>query len=170
MGSMYKLIGLLLMLTALSGCTRGGRFTDGRYVSHELVYRADGLPTDWNLGSHPGADVSFVRRDLGATIYVDNSCTRYRDATLHTLANHLFFGFDDVEVLQQDILEIDGREALRRVASARLDGVLVRLGVTVIKKNNCIFDLVLVSSDDSFDAAFEDYLVLLENFHVERCP
>jgi len=167
---MVKLLGLVLTLTALAGCARGGRYTEGRFVSRDLVYRADGLPDAWDIGAHPGADVSFVRRDLGATIYVDNSCTRYRDASLHTLANHLFFGFEDVEVLQQDILQLDGREALRRVAEARLDGVLVRLGITVLKKNNCIFDLVLISEHGSFDAAFADYLELLESFQVERCP
>lgn len=168
---MRKLATLLILLATLSGCAhRRGNFDDGRYSDGETAYQIGELSGQWILASRQPADVAFARLDLGATIYVDNSCRRYRDATLHILANHLFFGFDDIEVQSQELMEIDGREALRRTVSARLDGVAVLLGVTVIKKNNCIFDLVLVSPKDAFEDTYEEYVEFVDAFHVERCP
>ncbi len=162
---------LLLSLTVLGGCAhQGGRFADGRYTSRELSYRLGELPSTWRVDDLRTADVAFYNRDLSASIYVDNSCRRYTDAGLNALANHLFYGFEDVDIRSQEFFELDGREALRRVARARLDGVLVLLGITVVKKNTCIFDLVLVAPRDQFEEAFADYEELLEGFAVERCP
>ncbi len=168
---MHKLLPLLLALATLAGCShRRGNFADGRYSDGETVYVVGELPSPWMQASRQPADVAYARLDVGASIYVDNSCRRYKDATLHILANHLFFGFDDIEVQSQELMEIDGREALRRTVSARLDGVAVVLGVTVIKKNNCIFDLVLVSPRDAFEDTYEEYVEFVDAFHVERCP
>jgi len=168
---MRRTLPLLLTLTILAGCShRQGRFAGGRYFSKDLVYAVGDLPEAWQRGEMPTADVSFVNADLGATIYVDNSCHRYADASLHVLANHLFFGFEDIDILEQQILEMDDREALQRVAEARLDGVLVKVGMTVIKKNSCIFDLIVVSPKDSFDSAYFDYVGVVDGFFVEHCP
>jgi hypothetical protein len=162
---------VLLGLTMLGGCAHGGgNFADGRYTNRDLTYRLGELPSGWRVDDNKTADVAFVHREMSASIYVDNSCRRYTDAGLNTLANHLFYGFEDVDVLSQEYFELDGREALRRVARARLDGVLVELGVTVVKKNTCIFDLVLVAPRDRFDRAFEDYTALIDGFAVELCP
>jgi hypothetical protein len=168
---MRKLVPLLILLIAGFGCAHSrGSFTDGRFADGELEYRVGALSGHWVVASRKPADVAFARPDLGATLYVDSSCKRYRDASLNVLANHLLFGFDDIEVLGQELLEIDDREALRRVVSARLDGVRIQLGVTVIKKNNCIFDLVLVAPQEAFEDAWDDYVPFVEDFRVDSCP
>jgi len=159
-----------MALTLISGCASTGRVVGGRYTSRQLVYSVGDLPVGWLPGSASAADMAFVHHERGATIYIDNSCKRYRDASLNVLANHLFFGFEDVEVLRQDIRAVDRREALIRVAEARLDGVLVHLGIAVLKRDACIFDAVLVAPKDNFDPAFTDFEAMLDGFHVERCP
>jgi len=164
-------VAAILILVLGSGCSAThGRAAGGRYVSRNLVYQVGDLPGGWREGDPAAADMAFVHGGLGATIYIDNSCRKYRDASLNVLANHLFFGFEDVDVLRQDIRGLDGREALVRVAEARLDGVLVRLAIAVSKRDSCIFDAVLIAPKDSFDPAFEDFEALLMGFHVERCP
>ncbi len=168
---MRKLVPLLFLLLLGSGCAHsGGTFADGRFTRGDLEYRVGPLPGHWVLASRKPADLGFARPDLGASLHVDSSCERYRDARLNALANHLFYGFDDIEVLAQELLEIDGREALRRVVSARLDGVRVQLGVTVLKKNSCIFDLVLVAPPEVFEDAWDDYVPFVDDFRVDRCP
>lgn len=167
---MRHLIAALLLLTLSSGCSTTGRVSGSRYSSRHLTYQVGDLPVGWMPARAAAADMAFLHRDRGATIYVDNSCRRYRDASLNVLANHLFFGFEDVEVLRQDIRAVDDREALVRVAEARLDGVLVRLGIAVLKRDNCIFDAVMIAPKDSFEPAFVDFESMLDGFHVERCP
>jgi len=168
---MRKLGWWMLAATLLVGCAHtDGRYANGRYTSKDLEYLVGDLPQGWRVSSRKPADVAFFHRAKGATIYVDNSCTRYSDASLHTLANHLFFGFEDVEVLRQETYELDGREALSRVVLARLDGVLVKMGITVFKKNTCIFDLVLLSPKDGFDENYEVYEDFVDDFEVVTCP
>jgi hypothetical protein len=168
---MRKLVPLLLLLAMGLGCTHArGSFADGRFTDGLLEYRVGPLSGHWVVASRKPADVAFARPDLGASLYVDSSCQRHRDAKLNALANHLFYGFDDIEVLSQELLEVDGREALRRVVSARLDGVRVQMGVTVIKKHSCIFDLVLVAPQAAFEDAWDDYVPFVDDFRVDSCP
>lgn len=167
---MRYLIAALLAVTLSSGCATTGRVSGGHYTSRHLAYQVGDLPVGWMPGRAATADMMFVHRDRGATIYVDNSCRRYRDASLNVLANHLFFGFEDIEILRQDLRLLDNRQALIRVAEARLDGVLVRLGIAVLKRDNCIFDAVMIAPRDGFELAFTDFEAMLGGFHVERCP
>lgn len=168
---MRKLGWWWLVAVLFVGCAHGeGRYTNGRYSSKDLEYRVGDLPDGWRLGSRKPADVAFYLRKQGATIYIDNSCRRYTDASLDMLVNHLFYGFDDLEVLEQETYVLDDREALHRIVRARLDGVLVQLGVTVIKKNNCIFDLVLLAPREHFDDVYPAYEDFVDGFEVIHCP
>lgn len=181
---------LLLSITALgsillvSGCaTTGGSFEDGWFTrtiklkgpagttSQQLRYRTAEAPAGWRTGQAPPGDFAYYNARLGATVYADSSCgKKYDDSPLTVLSNHLTMGFEEVEQIDQSAAELSGRGSLERISSAALDGVPVMLATTVVKKDICVFDLILIAPPESFESALTDYRVLRAGFeaHVER--
>ncbi|MEZ4287128.1 MAG: hypothetical protein R3A47_03075 [Polyangiales bacterium] len=82
---------------------------------------------------------------------------------------HLLFGFTEREIREQTLHELDGREALYTLGSARLDGVARALYLVVTKKDGCEYDFGLVSADDeSLKAASRDFEAMLAGFSTDR--
>lgn len=134
----------------------------------EVRYRAGGTGSDWEEGPAPPGDFSFYNRRLAATIYADSSCgSKYQDAPLVILSNHLTMGFDDVELDRETELTLSDRAGLERVSTGSLDGVGVALATTVLKKGPCVFDMVLIAAPDRFDDALRDYRHFRDGFDAE---
>lgn len=132
------------------GC---GASFDGR------VYRGDGYafsvaesPSEWAPMTVTGAALAFEERDVGGQILVNGRCDRDGDdASLRSLTQHLFLRFTEREIVSEEVVPFDGREAMRTSVKAKLDGVERRFLVWVLKKDRCVYDLLYVASPDQFD-------------------
>jgi len=162
---------LLLALLVLPGCgpKRGG-WTDGWYQEEIQIkgpggsrtvamrYQLGDLSATWQEATTRPGDISFYNPDLRATIYSDSSCgSRYEDAPLQVLLNHLLFDFTDVETVEETQATLSGRASLLRISTAKLDGVPVQLAATITKNGPCVFDLVYMSPVESFAEGIADY-------------
>ncbi|MCB9742466.1 MAG: hypothetical protein H6741_32660 [Alphaproteobacteria bacterium] len=159
---------LALGLSAAVACgpiRKGLRDADrleGRYV---LGDPGDG----WKSVPSGGADRAFRNKDLAATIYTDSNCgARYEDRPLPDLAKTMLGGISDLKVppVLEETREIDGREAYVARRPGSLDGVTVELGVVVLKKDNCVYDMVLIAPPGRFEAAWGGYLQLIDGFRT----
>ena len=168
-------------LFVLLGCpAKRGHWSDGWYSEEiklegpagqqtlDLRYHLGELAAPWQRGASPHGDISYFHPTLGATIYSDSSCgTRYEDAPLVVLLNHLLFGFTEVKTLREEESSLASRAALLRVATARLDGVPVQVAATVTKNGPCVFDLVYLSPPHSFAAGLDAYAAFADGLSVE---
>jgi hypothetical protein len=128
-----------------------------------------GEPGDgWERVSPGGADVAWHHAGLAATIYADSNCAeRFEDGPLAALATHLTFGMASGEPERQEELELAGRPALLRVLSGMLDGVPVRIGLTVTRKHECIYDMLYIAPIASFQAGWDAYDAVTTGFEVK---
>ncbi len=180
---LLSLLALASMLLTSRCATTGGSFKDGWFTrtitfdgpagktSQQLRYRTATAPAGWGTGEAPPGDFAYYNARLGATVYADSSCgKKYDDSPLTVLSNHLTMGFEEVEQVGQSAGELSGRGSLERISSAALDGIPVMLATTVVKKDICVFDLILIARPESFEAALTDYHALRAGFeaHVER--
>jgi hypothetical protein len=168
------------LLLLASGCaTTNGSFEAGWFTrtvklegpagrtSQTLLYRTGTAQVGWGVGQAPPGDFAYYNANLGATVYADSSCgTKYDDSPLTVLSNHLTMGFADVEQVDQSAGELSGRGSLERISRANLDGVPVMLATTVVKKDICVFDLILIARPDSFEEALADYRSLRDGFEA----
>jgi hypothetical protein len=168
------------LLLLASGCaTTNGSFKAGWFTrtihlegpagrsSQTLRYRTGPAQAGWGIGPAPPGDFAYYNASLGATVYADSSCgKKYDDSPLTVLSNHLTMGFEDVEQVDQSAGELSGRGSLERISKANLDGVPVMLATTVVKKDICVFDLILIARPDSFEAALADYRSLRDGFEA----
>jgi hypothetical protein len=68
-------------------------------------------------------------------------------------------------VLEEELVPMDGREALRTHFRAKLDGVPRDMLLQILKKDSCVYDFALVTPPDaSFDEALLDFDQMLAGF------
>jgi hypothetical protein len=160
-------LALLLFSTAI-GCAHGrwdptARRTCGRGV----CYHVGPLP-QWKLLRHDGAQLSFFSSTHRAVISTNATCRDDADATpLPTLTRHLLIGYTERRVLSEETRHLDGREALRSVVQAKLDGVPIVLDLWVLKRNGCIFDLSLAAPPDEYAMVANDFARFVSEFAQE---
>ena len=96
------------------------------------------------------------------------SCAERGDPPLRVLLNHLMFGFTDRKVLHEETVQLDGREAIRAVLTARLDGIPRRLHVYIVKKDGCVFDLQYEAPEKTFDTGLPSFAEFVKGFGTIR--
>ena len=152
-----------VLLLALACGGRGSRRLEGRY---DLGDPGAG----WVTVQPGGADRAWRNEALAATLYADSSCgERFDDAALPRLHASLTAGVAGA-VVREEPRTVDGREALLRIQDGRLDGVDVRVGVLVLKKDACLYDLVYIAPPSSFDKGLPAFEALISAFKTQVSP
>ncbi len=151
------LLALPLLLPAC-GAGRKARKLEGRYDT--------GAPgAGWSKVSPGGADYAWFNSDLAASIYADSNCaSRFEDRALEALADSATYGMAIGKPDFQEVRRIDDRDALFRKQDGNLDGVPFRLGVAVLKKDQCIYDVMVVAPHDGFDRAWDGFEGVVAGF------
>jgi hypothetical protein len=151
------------MLLGLAACSGGGGQLRGTvYRDREASYRIGSLSQHWQrLTVEDQNDLAWRSERLSSMVQVNATCDPGSDVPLTALTNHLLMGFTEREIETQEVVPMDGREALRTHVAARLDGVPRELLFYVMKKDDCVYDLALLAP---VGAPFESALVEFEAF------
>ena len=74
-------------------------------------------------------------------------------------------GFTERELVEEERVPMDGREALRTQFNAKLDGVPRQILLQILKKDGCVYDFGLITPPGpSFDEALPDFDQVLAGF------
>jgi hypothetical protein len=144
--------------TALSGalalvaCSHDGTMVEGSTVRANGISIAMGeVPPTWKRIDVDGATLAFRDQAQDAVVLLNTRCQhRDNDAPLSVLTRHLVMGTTERDVLIEETIPFDQREALHTVMRAKLDGVPRQYDIYVIKKDDCILDLVYVAPPERF--------------------
>jgi hypothetical protein len=158
---------MLLGLPATAGCRRVS-FEGSVFSKKEVRYRVGELPGYWHRVYLKDNDLAFTELDTGRALSVNSTCEGHDDPPLPVLTRHLLMGFTEREEQSQQLISLDGREALRSRYTAKLDGVPVELELVVLKKDGCVFDFTYVAPPGQAEARMADFEALLAGFHAER--
>jgi hypothetical protein len=153
--------GVAIWLAGLAAC--GGPTFDGS------VYRGDGYafkvpksPGSWTRLDVDAGALAFRDEANDATIAVSGRCkVDGEDVPLRSLTQHLFIQFTEREILKEEVVPFDGREAMHTVVVAKLDGVPNQFDVWILKKDGCVYDLYYIAPPARFEVgvgAFRDFV------------
>lgn len=158
---------MLLGWVVLSGC-RGG-LMGGLFTRDGVSYRVVEPAGSWRREGFADNDLAWLA-PTGQVIAINATCTGHEDPQLEVLTNHLLIGFTDRQWISKTKLELDGREALRSLLRAKLDGVPTSLDLVVLKKNGCVHDFTYVSPAGQEAAHQAEFDALVSGFRQERAP
>ncbi len=152
---------LMAALAFLVSCSIGGPLREDVKATQIQLAKT---PKNWTSQKPAedkdaeGADAVFKDRGTQALIALNSTCFRYESTSLDRLAHQYESGLKDSETLEESEVTVDGRRAVRLRLKGDFDGVASEILVTVLRKNDCLFDFSMVgksplSSDsiESFD-------------------
>ena len=156
---------LFLGMTAM-GCATTGAVHNGVYRGEQTSYRIGEVSSDWApVTVNHQNDLAWHNEAKGAVMHVDSDCDPALDIPLTALRSHLMIGFTEREVVEEEVVPMDGREALRTHFMAKLDGVPRDILLQILKKDDCVYDFALVTPPgQSFEASLGDFDQLLAGF------
>ncbi len=132
-----------LIWASLAACApqlEAGQLIKGAY--HYALVGPD--EREWRRAKFAENDVAWVR-ESGHVLAFNATCRDHGDPSLDVLTQHLLMGFADKALVSHDTFWLDGRDALRTVHAASLDGVRVELTLVVLKKDECVNDFAYVA-------------------------
>jgi len=149
---------LYLALVACGGAST--TFEGNVFHGQNVAFRVGDVPGDWRRVNVDDTALAF-RDARGSSILVSGRCDlKVDDVPLIALTNQLVIGTTERELVKEETLPFDRREARHTVMKAKLDGVPLVWDAYVMKKNGCVYDMVYVAPPDRFDegsAAFEKF-------------
>ncbi len=164
---MRDAVSLLLFVTACGAAHYAAGVYDDGEVRYRLTPPGQEVWRSIEVDRHN--DLAWMNERLGAVIQVNGSCDPSLDIPLRALTNHLLFGFTERTIDAQELVPMDGREALRTQARAKLDGVPRQLELVVLKKDGCVYDFALVTRPgETFARAQAVFRTMLDSFGALR--
>ena len=158
-------IWLFVSLTAM-GCATAGTLQNGVYRGEQTSYQIGPVSDGWTAVTvNQQNDLAWHNEAKGAVMHVDSDCDPGLDIPLTALRSHLMIGFTEREVVEEELVPMDGREALRTHFTAKLDGVPRDILLQILKKDDCVYDFGLVTPPgSSFEDALPDFDRVLAGF------
>jgi hypothetical protein len=165
--SKFRSIGRFLILAGalfVGGCA-GPSFTGSVYRGSGYAFRVPQPPASWKRIDLDGKALSFVDDTSGAIVAASGRCKiDGEDVPLRSLVQHLFLQFSEREVVSEEIVPFDGREAMHTLVIAKLDGVPKQFDVWVLKKDGCVYDLYFIVDPANFNDGVEPFRQFVHGF------
>jgi hypothetical protein len=164
---MVTMRALFILLIALSTSACGSKEAwDGRvYNAGRASFRTGPIPGSWTRVNMPGVMLAFEDKASSGAVNVYSRCGKDGDdVPLTALTNHLLIGFTERDERLQEVVPLDGREAMHTIVYAKLDGVLLGLSIYVLKKDGCVYDLVWVAPPDRFESGLSSFDAFVAGF------
>jgi hypothetical protein len=156
---------LCLVLGACGSSGPAGRYANGTFTRGGRSYQVGFLPESWRRIDVPHGDLAWHEPDHDAVAATTATCQGHRDAPLGVLVNDLLIGTTQRRVLLDETIPFDDREARHNVVEARLDGVPMVYDLYVMKKDGCIYDLIMACPPSSYDAVSGTWVTFVNGFH-----
>lgn len=159
---------ILAFVLAAAACgsppPRGTLTPGGTWKRGEERFHVEVPPPPWRRITTPAGDVAFHHPEVNAVIAANAACRGHKDPPLQVLLNDLLIGSTDREVLLEERVPLDGREALHAVVVLKLDGVPLIYDVYIVKKDGCVYDLALVTSPTGYEATADTFVAFVTAF------
>jgi len=158
-----------ILVASVAACSgRVPRSFDGSvYRNGPVAFQVAPMPSSWRPVEVTDASLAYRDEPHAASILVNARCTRPDEGTpLVALTNHLLIGSTVREVVSQEVVPFDGREALHTKLRAKWDGVLIAFDIFVMKKDGCIYDFVYTGDPSAFDAGTREFESFVRGFRT----
>jgi hypothetical protein len=151
------------------GACAGPTFNGTVYRGKDFAFRVPTPPSSWKRIEAGGDALAFHDEQHDAMIATSGRCkVDGEDVPLRSLVQHLFLQFTEREVVSEEVVPFDGREALHTVVLAKLDGVPRQFDVWILKKDGCVYDLYFFAPPAEFEAAVGPFREYVQGFSTVR--
>jgi hypothetical protein len=142
-------------------------FDGGVYRDGVVAFQVPPAPPAWRSVSVTQGSLAYRDDTRGASILVNARCHRADEGTpLLALTNHLLMGSTGREIVSQETVPFDGREALHTKLRAKWDGVPIAFDIYVMKKDGCSYDFVYMGDPTAYEEGTRDFESFVRGFRT----
>jgi hypothetical protein len=114
------------------------------------------------------AEQAWVIPGEGSSLLIDSQCSpRDQDVPLIGLTGQLLIGMTDQKLLEQKTIHFQNREALISTYLLKVEGVPQKMHILVLKKDKCVFDIILSTSESAYEKRLPDFEKIQQLFMLE---
>lgn len=133
----------LIFVSCSSGEKDNGAYTKSELVEDNLTKK---VKAPWKKVSNGGSDLALLNNKTNSYFIFNSACRKFDPSNLPTLTNSILNGINDIEFLDKSMTTHQERDAVLVTARGSLDGVERYFRILTTQKNNCIYDLALIST------------------------
>ena len=137
-------------------------------AKRKLVEPIRTLGPEWMPVQIKGAEQAWTIPSGGSSMLIDSDCSkRNQNVPLNALTAHLLIGMTDQDWIEQKTIPYENREAMVTTISLKVDGVKQKMQILVLKKEGCVFDIVMSTPEDKFEKHLADFEKVQKLFTLE---
>lgn len=150
-------LSLIILVLSLTACSQ-----------HKLVQPIHRLSSEWMPVTIKNAEQAWIIPGEGSSLLIDSDCSpRNQDVPLIGLTGQLLIGMTDQTLIAQKTIPFQNREALVSTYSLKVDGAFQKMHILVLKKDSCVFDVVLSTPESAYDKRLPDFKKIEQLFTLE---
>ena len=161
------LIRHILLAFLLASCA-SGKVVDSFYLDQAKGFKVPFLQEPWRRIAVPDVELAFRDEETEAVIALFSSCGSEGRAPLNVLAKRLFFGIKERKLLERRPLSLNGAEAIHTILQGKLKEEEVKVSSYVVKRDECVYDLVYMAPPDRFEAKLLDFESFVKGWELSR--
>lgn len=163
-----RTLAVAVMIGAILGIA-GGPACVSVNIGQDQASRSSGVTFDgpeagFEKIDNSRADQAWKNKTTGSTIAYQSSCGETADVPLESIAEEIFFGFEEKIVIRDQRKPFDGREALDAEREGKIDGVATRIRAIAYKKNTCTYVLTFIGLPKHFAADSTQFVRFVDSF------
>jgi hypothetical protein len=163
----YVALSLFVLVLCCPACAHQLAAVNGGIYTDPKGYFELTLPTaGWQSLSWKGVDLVLWDRDSGATMVVDAAPVE-KGANLINLSNHLLIAFERRQVISRNHELIQGREAVKTVAEAWVEGTAIKTEIYVVRGREVSYNIMFWAPRDVFPRQVGTFQQLLYSIHFQ---
>lgn len=140
----HILLSILFLLLAACSSTENGPYKKSKEFTNTI---AENIPAPWKEISAEGSDFALENNKSRSIFLFNSACRKYEGSNLDTLTSSMLAGIEELKFIEKKNSFYQEREAAEVLASGKLDGIERFFKIITIQKNNCIYDYVLISTN-----------------------
>lgn len=140
----YILLLSYLLFTFSCATSDNGVYKKSSDVTNQL---SDKAPEPWKEINSEGSDYALINNKTKSLFLFNSACRKYEGSTLNALTSSMLAGIEDLKITEKKNTFYQEREAVEVAANGKLDGVVRFFRVVTLQKNNCIYDYILISTN-----------------------
>lgn len=141
-----KILFIVTLILISSSCTS---FTKSSFKKDKNI-KFSSLSGNWHPISKDQSDLAYQNKESLSIIFVNSNCKKYLGSSLKALFDELYGDVAELQIKSQTIQMFKNREALITETQIQLDGIERTLLTVLTKKNRCLYDFVLISTNSYF--------------------
>ncbi len=171
---------LVVMVLSLSSCSvfkfakiyassdpGSGELHGDIYKTDLTSYRIGKLGSNWNRVNIDYGDLFYTNNKNTSAITVNSTCDKNKTKySLSALAGSLLVGIKGKKLIERELIQVDGQDALFSLYDAKVEDDDIKLSTVVFKKGQCVYDFSYSNINDEFEKYLKEFVQFISEFRV----